>query len=205
VSCSSRSERWSAAWVGIGGYSESSTTLAQIGTEADCSNGAPRYSTWWELLPDASHSATITVQPGDRISASVQARANQVRVRLSNLTRGTTFTKTLRVAHLDRTSAEWIVEAPSSCAADTTSSCSVMPLADFGSTRIAQARATTTGGHTGGIADGHWDTTALTLRARGGRFDGPGRLPIADAAGAAAAVGDLEPGGDAFTVTYAGS
>jgi hypothetical protein len=206
VTCTTTDTAWSAAWVGIGGYSASSTTLAQVGTDADCSGGSPRYSAWWELVPDVSHTASLTVRPGDQITASVQARAGVVRLRLTDVTRGTTFLKVLHAARLDRTSAEWIVEAPSSCSGSI-ASCRVVALADFGSTRISAARATTTGGHTGTIADTGWDAVTINLRPDDGRGlgGGPGghwARPPDDSSAAGATAGALEPTGDAFTVSY---
>src|SRR6476469_8273505 len=71
VDCSSYETRWSAVWVGIGGYDDDSPALEQIGTEADCDrSGRAHYSTWYELVPDVSHSARLTVHPGDHLAAS---------------------------------------------------------------------------------------------------------------------------------------
>jgi Peptidase A4 family len=203
VDCSTGDTRWSAVWVGLGGAHHDSTSLAQVGTEADCEHGAPHYSSWYELVPDASHSAHLTIAPGDQITTSVRAASGGVRMRISNVTRGTTFTKTLPVTGLDRSSAEWIVEAPSSCSG---SACRVMPLANFGTTRIADARATSTFGHVGGILDPAWNTLALTLDTAHGHFVGPGDgavpmdQPVANTI--AATPGPIEPTNTAFTVTW---
>ena len=42
---------YSATWVGVDGYSNSS--LIQTGTEQDYYCGAAHYSAWWEILPAA--------------------------------------------------------------------------------------------------------------------------------------------------------
>src|SRR5947207_8395894 len=69
VDCTSAQTQWSAVWVGLGGYDETSPALEQIGTEADCdASGRPRYSTWYELVPDVSHSARLRARPGDVVS-----------------------------------------------------------------------------------------------------------------------------------------
>src|SRR4051794_1942552 len=155
VDCSSAQTRWSAVWVGLGGYDDSSPALEQIGTEADCdSSGRAHYSTWYELVPDVSHGARLRAAPGDRVSASVTVLGHQVRLRLSNRTTGRAFTRRLNAAAIDVTSAEWIVEAPSACGGSTAdSSCQIMPLADFGSLRMAEAKVLTTGGRSGAISD----------------------------------------------------
>jgi Peptidase A4 family len=210
VSCEPVGEAWSAVWVGIGGYATTSSSLAQAGTEADCADGQPQYSAWYELVPDASHTARLTVRPGDQIVASVHATSGVVQMRLTDATTGATYRKTLKASHLDRTSAEWIVEAPSNCSS-AGGQCVVMPLANFNATRIGQARATTTGGYTGGIADPHWDPVAIDLRADSGRQMRPGPIPglpgtaggpDVGIGGADATPSDLESSGNAFTVTY---
>ena len=48
----------------------------------------------------------------------------------------------------DISSAEWIAEAPSTCSQGL-SSCTPLPLADFGTVQFTSASATTTDGHTG--------------------------------------------------------
>src|SRR4051812_45516895 len=159
VDCSAAETRWSAVWVGLGGYDDDSPALEQIGTEADCDrSGRASYSTWYELVPDVSHSAKLSVHPGDRLSASVTVVGHRVRLRLSNRTTGHAFTRTLRASAIDVTSAEWIVEAPSACEGNSAdASCQIMPLADFGATRITGAKALTTTGQGGPIDDPAWD------------------------------------------------
>src|SRR5205807_1358217 len=112
-----------------------------------------------------SRTAQLAVHPGDRISASVSVSGHRVRLHIADLTTGGAIVRTLLASAVDTTSAEWIVEAPSACFDAAGSSCRVMPLADFGTTKIANARATTTRGDTGPIADPSWRTVAITLAA----------------------------------------
>ena len=197
VDCSSAETRWSAVWVGLGGYTDDSPALEQIGTEADCDrSGRAHYSTWYELVPDVAHSARLRVRPGHRMAASVTVQGRRVRLRLSNRTTGRSFTKVLRARVVDVTTAEWIVEAPSACPSTSAdSSCRIMPLADFGATRITEAKAVTTAGHVGSIGDDFWNPMQIHLRAAGGRF-GP-REPSAGAT-----TGPLSQTGRAFTVRF---
>ncbi|HEV7752385.1 MAG TPA: G1 family glutamic endopeptidase [Baekduia sp.] len=203
VSCTSGRRTYSSTWVGLGGDSAASTALEQIGTEADCSaSGTAHYSTWYELVPDISHSAKLVLKAGDQLHASVAVKGTLVTVKLSNLTRGTSFTKTLRAAAVDTTSAEWVVEAPSLCSGTSTSSCTIGALANFATTSFSAATATTTAGHTGAISDSAWHATAINLT--GGpqgrrRFAGE---TSASASAVQASTGALDGTGSAFTVAF---
>jgi Peptidase A4 family len=60
-----------AFWVGLGGFSETSQALEQIGTEANCSTaGKAKYAMWYELLPAASVPIKLKVFPGNAITVS---------------------------------------------------------------------------------------------------------------------------------------
>ena len=204
VTCTAGTPSYSSTWVGLGGDSTASKALEQIGTEADCSaSGTAHYSTWYELVPDVSHSAKLVLNAGDRVHASVAVSGQLVTVTLSDLTRGSHFTKVLRASAIDVTSAEWIVEAPSLCEDASLSSCAIGALADFTSTSFSAATATTVAGHTGTIADTAWHATAISLAAGG---DG-GRRFAQDSSSAAtadvqASAGALDATGSAFAVAF---
>jgi hypothetical protein len=194
VDCSTPRHTYSAVWIGLGGYHSSSHALEQIGTEADCRNGVPHYGVWYELLPDAQVTLPLAVQPGDRVSARVSVRGRRATLRVSNLTRGKTYLRTRTAPAIDTTSAEWVVEAPSTCDG-LLGTCRVLRLANFGTTTFTDARAIRTGGHQGVISDPAWAASAIDL--------GPDALTIGPAAGAAgASTGPLSPSGTSFTVTY---
>jgi hypothetical protein len=205
VTCADARQEWSAAWVGLGGYRATSTALEQIGTEADCSSsGKASYTSWYELVPAASHSAKLKVHPGDAMTASVTVSGHKVRLRMADDTTKKVFSKTLTASSVDVSSAEWIVEAPSACGGPSGSFCQVMPLADFATTQMSHARAQTTGGHSGTIADTAWDAVQIVLTPDTRRFEGPGGPPSATAGttSAGASAGTLGTTGDAFTVTW---
>jgi Peptidase A4 family len=190
--------RYSAAWLGLGGYHTTSTALEQIGTEADCTaKGTPSYSAWYELVPDDPVDIDLTIKPGETVSASVTVSGDTVKLYLANRTRGTVFTKQLTADRIDVTSAEWIVEAPSACYGDR---CETLPLANFGSTSFANAKATSTTGHQGTISDPAWSAISIALRADRGRAFG-GRF-AADSGSGGASPGDLSATGDGFAVVY---
>ena len=164
ASASAGTSTASAFWVGLGGNSETSNALEQIGTEVDCSAAArPRYLAWYELVPALSKPIKLVVTPGDRINASVTVSGAQVTVVMRNLTRKTTFSRVLHMAAPDTTSAEWIAEAPSACTTSGTN-CRQAPLTDFGTVRFSQSSLTDSNGHTGTISDPAWSPTALTLQ-----------------------------------------
>lgn len=202
VTCSAGTATYSAVWIGIGGYNTSSRALEQIGTEDDCAaSGRTVSSAWYELVPSASHAVALAVHPGDRMRASVSVIGHAVTLTLRDLTRHRLFTKQVRATTVDASSAEWIVEAPSACSARF--GCQTLPLADFGSTRLRSARATTSLGTTGAIENRGWTTTKIGLARGGRRFLSMGR----PGAGAVmiAAPSALTAAGTAFTVTYEGS
>src|SRR3954468_5729273 len=117
VDCSAAGRTFSAYWVGLGGLSESSQALEQIGTDADCtSGGRATYSAWYELVPAAAVDIrSLPVRAGDKLAATGDLRGHTVNLRLTNVTRKQTFKKPLTAAQVDVSSAEWIVEAPSLC------------------------------------------------------------------------------------------
>jgi Peptidase A4 family len=190
--------RYSAAWLGLGGYHTTSNALEQIGTEADCTaKGTPSYTGWYELVPSPPVDVDLTIKPGDTVSASVTVSGNTVKLYLANRTRGTVFSKQMTADHVDTTSAEWIVEAPSACYGN---QCETLPLANFGTTTFAGANVTSATGHQGAISDPAWHATSIALRSNGRHAFGPGRFAADDAA-AGASPGDLTATGDGFAVT----
>jgi peptidase A4-like protein len=174
ATCAAGAEAYSAVWVGLGGYSEHARALEQIGTDADCTrSGSARYSSWYELLSAGPVTLTLSVHPGDAMSASATVKGAVVTLRIRDLTTGARFARTLRVPSADVSSAEWIVEAPSVC--PSTGFCATLPLTNFGTIQFSNATATAQG-HTSTVSDRHWSTAALELRQRRGAH-GPGPAP----------------------------
>jgi hypothetical protein len=200
ATCTAGVPTYSSVWVGLGGYSVSSKALEQIGTELDCNRrGRAVSSVWYELVPAASHTVSLVVDPGDRVRAGVSVNGRLVRLTLSDLTRHTSFTRSMRASVLDTTSADWIVEAPAVCFAQNT--CQTLPLADFGSATFSLASAESTTGHTGTISDRRWGVSRIRLAETGRRFVAD---TSASGAGAFATPTSLSVGGSSFTVTYSG-
>jgi hypothetical protein len=201
ANCTSGQRGYSAYWIGLGGIHTNSNALEQIGTQADCSSkGQSFYSAWFELVPAGPVNVHLKVRPGDKMSARVTVSGRMVRFYIANRTLGTAFTKQVPAKHLDVSTAEWIVEAPSGCSGN---SCQTLPLADFGTASFTGARATSARGHTGVIANPAWAATAIALSPDGG--DGSPTSIAASGSIAGATPSELSPSGDAFTVTYSGA
>jgi hypothetical protein len=194
VACTGASQSYSAYWVGIGGFSASSSALEQIGTEADCSvSGKPVLSAWYELVPAPSTPITLTLAPGDLIDATVTVKGHSVTMALYDSTRHRGFTKTLTARTVDTSSAEWIVEAPSDC----TYTCQTLPLANFGAATFLGAKAQSTSGRQGSIASPAWSWTKIALTPGAARF-----VAYPARAAGSATPSSLSAGGSSFRVTY---
>src|ERR1700722_16810118 len=144
----------------------------------------------------------MAVHPGDHITSKVTVNGTSVTVSLNNQTTGGSFTKTLQMSNPDTSSAEWIAEAPSSCQQGL-SSCTPLPLTDFGTVTFTNASATTTGGHTGTISDSDWSPAALSLNS-GASASGFGGAEFASQQSTAGATpSGLSSDGSSFSVTWA--
>jgi hypothetical protein len=151
VTCAANTT-YSAAWVGIDGYSDA--TVEQTGTEHNCINGQPFYYAWYEIYPQLPHQITLTIHPGDTISGEVNYANGGFTLKLNDLTTGNTFS-TFQIVRANRQSAEWIAEAPASARA-------ILPLANFGTIPFTNAQ-TTVNGITGPINNSTWQYTPLTM------------------------------------------
>jgi len=196
--CAAGAPTYSAYWVGLGGYAQNSAGIEQLGTELDCSsNGAAKVSAWYELLPAPVRRISMTIAPGDQISGDVTVAGKDVTLTLKDLTRNESFSRTILDHKIDRSSAEWITEAPSQCVGGT-SRCKPLPLTDFGSVTFSGADVETATGRTGSISSPLWDSTQIVL-ARGARYVSTG------SSGHEASPSGLRDGGHDFTVAYSGA
>jgi hypothetical protein len=191
---------YSAAWVGIDGNSDS--TVEQTGTEADVINGVPRYYAWWEMYssglqqPEQVISSSImTIHPGDAITASVRyAGSGNFVLTINDTTRNESFTTTQNTTTTQsptaqRSSAEWIVEAPTVAGRQAS-------LANFQTVTFSNASATMdpgAGPHTGSISDPAWQVEVYDMVSQNGPF-----LTLLDS------TSSLNSAGTQFTVTYVG-
>jgi len=148
---------YSSVWVGIDGYQ--SRTVEQIGTEQDVINGQTVYYAWYEMYPKFPVTIPITIHAGDSISASVNfvsavGNKQTFTLTLTDNTTGQSFSTNQSIHGAKRSSAEWIVEAPSSGG--------VLPLANFGSTTFTHASATF-GTTSGPIDSSAWQNASINM------------------------------------------
>jgi hypothetical protein len=196
VTCTAGQTAYSAVWVGLGGFDTNSSGLEQTGIDANCSrSGSASYDFWYEILPAGAHTVHMTVHPGDRVSASVTVSGHDVRFRLRDLTSGGDTTITKYVSSPDVSSADWIVEAPSSCTSS--NDCQTLPLSNFGKVSFTHASATTAKGRTHSISSSAWKTTKITLGQTSQNASFPG-----DSASGSATPSSLTSRGSSFSVTY---
>lgn len=193
ATCADLSSTYSAFWVGLGGFERRSFAVEQTGTLANCSNGSPYYTAWYELYPKPPVTLRLAVRPGDRFSATVSVNKKTVVIRLKNITTGKLFTRRLQMRRPDLGSAEWVAEAPTGC--DFTGDCSTLPLTNFGTVAFSHASATVRG-HKGRISDPIWSSTTIELH---GDLNDPSHP---SSAGANAIPGQLGADGGSFAVTW---
>jgi hypothetical protein len=191
AACADSSPTFSAFWVGLGGFSDSSFAVEQTGTLANCTGGTPSYTAWYELYPRPPVMLKMPVRAGDTFSATVSVSKKTVLIRIKDVTTRKLFTKRLQMRRPDLGSAEWVTEAPSGC--DTAGNCTTLPLTNFGTVAFSHATASVKG-HRGRISDPVWSETAIELH---------GDLPNSGSrAGANAIPGAVGPDGGSFAVTW---
>jgi hypothetical protein len=182
VSCTRDAKEFSTIAVGLGGYGSNPQSDEQVGADANCGpSGKPAYYGWFDVAPYPSYSIPHKVSPGDLLTATVSivsvVHPALVRVQLDNSTAGWSFTREISWVSAGTTvqqpgtqnaggrdspaasSAEWLVEAPSSCRYE---ACAQTSLANFGSVAITNASAVVDG-VPGTLADPRWDVVRLRL------------------------------------------
>jgi hypothetical protein len=170
----------SSVWVGIDGYGGS--TVEQIGTEQNMVNGRPTYSAWWEMystkgaiVPGQGEECVIssmTISPGDSITASVQYMttgpfAGQYHLTIVDNSRpNDSFSiyekssATQNPAALNN-SAEWVAEDPG-VAGPNVPPGKYYPLANIGTVSFTDASATING-ITGTIDSPSWQAAEINM------------------------------------------
>lgn len=113
---------YSAAWVGIDGFTNSS--LIQTGTEQDYYSGSAHYAAWWTTSAQGFAEQAITsgctgtgtcglVRAGDHMTASISGRiGGSWTMQIADATQAWAFTEGPIAYTGPGASAEWIMEAP---------------------------------------------------------------------------------------------
>ncbi len=158
---------YSLAWVGIDGFT--SSTVEQVGTASNCASGKPQYYAWYETYPKPLQTiAGFQVSPGDVISAEVSYGGGTFTIHIIDLTHYQDYIHKATVSSASRSSAEWVMEAP------TSTGTTVLPLANFGTvnlgsdyTTVASSCYATVSGVSGGIGS-FGSSTQVTMAGSGG-------------------------------------
>jgi peptidase A4-like protein len=130
ATCAGRGDTYAALWVGIDGYA--SSTVEQTGTLIECVGRRAEYFSWYEFYPsNLIEISSVPVGPGNTVSASVVYNNGEFTAKIANTTTGKSFSITKAVAGAERTSAEWITEAPCCTVFN-----GILPLADFGTAKF---------------------------------------------------------------------
>jgi hypothetical protein len=112
-------------WVGIDGDSNTDLIQAGIAEEVSGFSGRVTVYAWWEILPAAETPITLPVSMGDRVTVTLtQSSPGVWTIKIADLTDGKSFS-TIQSYSGELTSAEWVLEAPTSGRGSQTS------LADF--------------------------------------------------------------------------
>ena len=138
-------DSYSAIWVGIDGYS--SSTVEQCGTSHNWISGAQQNYAWFEMYPAGSYEiVNFPANPGDTITCSVTyvplGFNSYYKMVLTNVTRKVTTTipqSYTRRSNAKRSSAEWIVEAP------TIGNSTIAKLSDYQTVTLTKCSATVNG------------------------------------------------------------
>ncbi len=137
VRCRGTSIQSAVYWVGLGGFDQ--RALVQVGTESVCDHGVVTMSAWHESLPRERFSIRtgLPISVGDRIWGQVRwIGGSRYRISLADLTNRRRFAVEVVNKTLKRTSAEWIVEAPTG---GCPSRCHTLKMPDFGTFRFSGA------------------------------------------------------------------
>lgn len=139
-----------ATWIGIGGIT--GNDLIQTGTQAIVQDGQVTYQAWTETLPAISQNiSTITVHPGDTVSASIASEGGSLwNITFDDDSTGQSYTTNVTYAS-SASSAEWIEEMPES-------GNTLLQLDQYGSVTFNDAGATVNG-----IAEGISQTNAQPM------------------------------------------
>lgn len=185
ATCPSTATQLAAFWVGIDGLSSTDHTLEQIGTDSDCAGKKPDYYAWFEMVPRSVVYLTsgYPVTPGYTINAEVSGSGKNFVLQIEETHGGSVIwhytTKQSATVLPKASSAEWVAEDP--C---TGSSCTIGPLADFGSVSFTNATANGVA-----ISSSAFNSTKLTMTTKGSKVT-------------KARPSALTAGGTAFKVTW---
>jgi hypothetical protein len=150
---------WTLFWVGFDGWPATEPVMdrsvEQGGTSAQCVDGVPHYSAFYEMWPSDAVQTMFPIKAGDQIGASViySPSSNQFLITVSDSRDGQVVNSETDPETCGdnlacpRMSAEWVAESPAHFGTDTW-----FPLADYGTMNFTSATATNEQGDQGPIS-----------------------------------------------------
>jgi hypothetical protein len=158
VDCSVAPNGIAVFWVGLDGYS--SPTVEQDGTVAECDNGVASYYDWWEMYPSNAAQIVNPISAGDVfVSTVTYTGGGHFTLTVNDTTHpAASFTRTATCAGCQRSSSEWIAEAPC-CLGNG----DYYPLPNWGKIKFAKSSATDDADHTGTISDSAWQNVEIVM------------------------------------------
>ncbi|MES1247908.1 MAG: G1 family glutamic endopeptidase [Actinomycetota bacterium] len=118
-------------WVGIDGDSNQDLIQAGVAETVSGFSGRVTVYAWWEILPAAETPVTLPVAMGDQVTVTItQTGAGTWTIKIADLTNGKSFTTTQSYSG-ELTSAEWVLEAPTSGRGQQTSLAAFSPPVTF--------------------------------------------------------------------------
>lgn len=160
-----------ADWVGLDGFNQNHPTVEQDGITAQCQNGVPSYSAWYEMFPKPPVYPNMFIRPGDKIVADVfyDRAKHKYRLDLADVTDGQGFSLWQRCPNrfCQNISAEVITESPAQSAS---ANSKYYPLADIGTSTFWNIALSDMAGQKGGLGSGAWNTSRLLMTGSGGRL-----------------------------------
>ncbi len=171
---SSKTNSYCAFWVGIDGYSNA--TVEQIGTSHNYINGKQQHYAWFEMYPENSYMLVgFPLAVGDVISASVVYAGDGVfTLSIQNDTQQLTTTipaSYTTSADAERSSAEWVVEAPYLNG--------ILPLSNFGYGYLWGCLATING-VLASLNNSSWENISIEMVTNNGTSKAAPSLPLQD-------------------------
>ena len=159
-----------AIWIGIDGFSSrqigvpATSSLIQIGTQANCRDGTAFHDAWREILPAEQHEVRIPLRvvAGDHLSARILFSGGRFTMSLFDAEAADSSTFIASAPGAPRRTADWIVEAP---AVDCPGTCAPITLPRFTAVQFSNAHATI-GGSRAGVDDDRWTHVKLTMTRR---------------------------------------
>ena len=150
-----------AIWVGIDGFSIDSPSIQQVGIIASYNGFRTTYTGFVATHPESAFSLDgFPLNPNDLIGAEIEYTSNDnFDFYLMNINEEVYTKISMKVPGAKRNSAEWIIEAPTTC---TNKGCSVTPLANFGTLPVILCEAKIDS-VTGNINDNTWDHTPIIM------------------------------------------